>query len=206
MSRPHLRHSSGKIALAGLLCAFLSGPAAFSQRLIEPPFGLRWGDSPEKLISWSSKHSLDLNILTPGKQPALRVLTIKAPSGFLPDSPASAVEGQFLNGGLFEMTVHYADPDATAEQMELRFEQMRKRLGLEYGGFLANQQRRIAEDQFVTRTQSFHKEPVRGVFLLVAWTEVEDLLRKTRQATFSLVYRNDNFKKELGEKTPLLPE
>jgi hypothetical protein len=49
----------------------------------------------------------------------------------------------------------------------------------------------------VTRTQSFHREPVKGLFLLLAFTEVEDLLRKSKDARFSLIYRNDNFRKEL---------
>lgn len=119
----------------------------------------------------------------------------------LPDSPASAVEGKFLNGGLYEVTVHYADAAASAEIMEGRFEKLRTQITLEQGPLLANQQRRLVEEQFVTRTQSFHREPVRGVFLLIAWTEVEDLLRKTKEARFSLIYRNDNFKDELAKKT-----
>lgn len=168
---------------------------------MEPPFGLRWGDSPEKLISWASKHSLDLNISIPGDQPGLRVLRIQPRKGMLPDSQASAVEGKFLNGGLYEVTVHYADAAASAEIMEGRFEKLRTQITLEQGPLLANQQRRLVEDQFVTRTQSFHREPVRGVFLLIAWTEVEDLLRKTNEARFSLIYRNDNFKDELARKT-----
>lgn len=71
---------------------------------------------------------------------------------------------------------------------------------MEHGALKPNQQRRVVEDQFVTRTQSFHREPIRGVFLLIAWTEVEDLLRKSREARFSLIYRNDNFKEELRKK------
>jgi hypothetical protein len=171
-----------------------------AQKIIEPPFGLRWGDSPEKLIAWSAKHSLDLNIFIPGDQPGLRVLKITPRSGMLPSSPASAVEAGFLNGGLFEVTVHYSDPAASAEMMEERFDKLRKQLAGEHGAFTANQQRRVVEDQFVTRTGSFHREPMRGVFLLIAWTEVEDLLRKTKEARFSLIYRNDNFRDELRKK------
>lgn len=171
-----------------------------AQAIIEPPFGLRWGDSPEKLISWSSKHSLDLNIFVPGDQPALRVVKIQSRKGKLPDSAASAVEGKFLNGGLFEMTVHYADPAANANTMEQRFKKIRKQLTVEHGELKPNQQQRVVEDQFVTRTQSFHLEPIRGVFLLIARTEVEDLLRKSKVARFSLIYRNDNFKEELKRK------
>jgi len=184
--------------LAFLLC--LAGGGLRAQAILEPPFGLRWGDSPEKLISWSSKHSLDLNIFIPGDQPGLRVLRIQPEKGLLPDSPAAAVEGKFLNGGLYEVTVHYHDPEAEPEVMQGRFEKLRKQLTLEQGPLLANQQRKLVEDQFVTRTQSFHREPVRGVFLLIAWTEVEDLLRKSREARFSLIYRNDNFRDELAKK------
>jgi hypothetical protein len=190
--------TAGKIvALCLVLVAAGSAPA---QNLIEPPFGLRWGDSPEKLISWSAKHSLDLNILIPGDQPGLRVLRIAPKSGLLPDSPASAVEAAFLNGGLYEVTVHYRDPSASAEMMEERYDRLRKQIAREHGALTANQQRRVVEDQFVTRTMSFHREPVRGVFLLIAWTEVEDLLRKTKDARFSLIYRNDNFRDELRKK------
>lgn len=180
--------------------AFMAAPAIRAQGIIEPPFGLRWGDSPEKLISWATKHSLDLNIFIPGDQPGLHILRVRPKKGFLPDSPAAGVEGKFLNGGLFEVTVHYADPTVSEVIMEERFEKLRKQITLEQGPLLANQQRKIVEDQFVTRTQSFHREPVRGVFLLIAWTEVEDLLRKSKESRFSLIYRNDNFRDELEKK------
>lgn len=171
-----------------------------AQRIIEPPFGMRWGDTPEKLIAWSTKHSLDHSIFIPGKQPSFRVVRVQPEHGLLPDSSASAIEGMFLNGGLYELTVHYTDPEASAEIMEERFEKLRKQITLEQGELKPNQQRRVVSDQFVTRTQSFHREAIRGVFLLIAWTEVEDLLRKTRVARFSLIYRNDNFKDELTKK------
>ncbi|MBC7980489.1 MAG: hypothetical protein H7Y36_08005 [Armatimonadetes bacterium] len=183
-----------------VLYLFATCATLHSQTILEPPFGLRWGDPPEKLISWSSKHSLDLTISIPGDQPGLRILKIQPRSGFLPESPAAAVEGKFLNGGLFEMTVHYFDPTISAEKMAEDFEKLRRQITDEQGALLANQQRRVVEDKFVTRTQSFHREPIRGLFLLIAWTEVEDLLRKTKEARFSLIYRNDNFKDELRKK------
>ena len=173
---------------------------ARAQEIINPPFGLHWGDTPEKLISWATKHSLNTNIFIPGGQPGLRIVRVEPETGLLPGSPASALEGMFLNGGLYEMTVDYADADAPAEAMEKRFEELRKQIVLEHGELKPNRQRRVVDDQFVTREQSFHREPIRGVFLLVAWTEVEDLLRKNRQARFSLIYRNDNFKRELAKK------
>jgi hypothetical protein len=38
---------------------------------------------------------------------------------------------------------------------------------------------------------------VKGLFLLLAYTAVEDQLRKTSEATFSLLYRNDNLRQDL---------
>jgi hypothetical protein len=178
----------------------LAAGHAATQAILEPPFGLHWGDSPEKLIVWASRHSLDVTISLPGDQPGLRVVKIEPRKGFLPESKAGAVEGRFLGGKLYEMTVHYIDREASAEDMTARFEELRRQVTLEHGALLANRAERTVEDQFVTRKQSFHREPVKGLFLLLAFTEVEDLLRKSRDARFSLIYRNDNFRKELMDE------
>lgn len=127
----------------------------------------------------------------------MRVLRISPRKGFLPETQAGAVEGRFLGGKLYELTVHYTDSTASADEMQTRFDALRRQVGQEHGSLLANQQQRTVEDQFVTRTQSFHREPVKGLFLLLAFTEVEDLLRKSKEARFSLIYRNDNFRNEL---------
>jgi hypothetical protein len=181
--------------LAGFL--LLASGRTTAQGVLEPPFGLRWGDSPEKLVQWASRHSLDITISLPGDQPAVRILRIQPKKGFLPETQAGAVEGRFLAGKLHELTIHYFDPEASADLMESRFDALRKQVALDHGTLLTNQQQRVVEDQFVNRTQSFHREPVKGVFLLLAFTEVEDLLRKSKIAKFSLVYRNDNFRDEL---------
>ena len=190
--------------IARILLLLLGCGQAIGQAVLEPPFGLHWGDSPEKLIIWATRHTLDVTISLPGDQPDLRVLKITPRKGFLPDTQAGALEGRFLSGKLFEFTVHYLDPEATADTMEARFEELRKQLAAEHGPLLANTEQRSLEDKFVTRTQSFHREPVKGLFLLLALTEVEDLLRKTKEARFSLIYRNDNYRKELmdGMKAP----
>lgn len=188
-----------RVMLAAMLLCMVAAQA-LGQAVLTPPFGLRWGDSPEKLITWASRHSLDLTISLPGDQPGLRVLRIEPRSGFLPETKAGAVEGRFLGGRLYEITVHYFDKEASAELIETRFEELRKQIIREHGPLLANQQQRAVEDQFVTRTQSFHREPVKGLFLLLAYTEVEDLLRKSKDARFSLIYRNDNFRKELEQE------
>ncbi len=175
----------------------LAAGHAFAQGIIEPPFGLRWGDSPEKLITWASRHSLDITISLPGDQPAIRVVRIQPKKGFLPETQAGAVEGRFLGGKLHELAIHYFDPEASADLMQTRFDALRKQVALELGALLTNHQQRTVGDQFVTRNQSYHREPVKGLFLLLAFTEVEDLLRKSKEAKFSLIYRNENFRNEL---------
>ena len=127
----------------------------------------------------------------------MRIVKIEPKKGFLPETQAGAVEGRFLAGKLYELTVHYFDPEASADLMETRFDALRKQIISEHGALLTNQQQKRVVDQFVTRTQSFHREPVKGLFLLLAFTEVEDLLRKSKEATFSLIYQNNNFKNEL---------
>ncbi len=129
----------------------------------------------------------------------MRIVKIEPKKGFLPETQAGAVEGRFLAGKLYELTVHYFDPDASADLMETRFDALRKQIVSEHGALLTNQQQKRVADQFVTRTQSFHREPVKGLFLLLAFTEEEDLLRKSKEARFSLIYRNENFRNELSK-------
>lgn len=184
---------------ARFLAGFFLTGSAFGQGVIEPPYGLLWGDSPQKLMDWAARHSLDVNLFLPGEQPALRVLRIQPKKGFLPETQAAAVEGRFLAGKLFEVTVHYADPDASPDLVGSRFEVLKKQITAEHGTLTANQQQRTVADKFVTRTESFHREPVKGMFILLALTEVEDLLRQKRESKFSLIYRNDNLRSEITE-------
>lgn len=188
-----------RIRILGLIAifGFAGGSDVGAQAIIEPPFGLKWGDSPQKLIDWAGRHSLDVNFFLPGDQPALRVLKIQPKAGFLPETQAGAVEGRFIGGKLYEVTVHYFDPQAGTEIMERRFDELRKKITTEQGALTANQRESRVEDQFATRTQSFHREPVRGLFVLLAFTEVEDLLRRKRESKFSLIYRNDNLKTDV---------
>jgi len=190
-----LRRGLIPVMMATLL-GVLSQPLG-AQAILNPPFGLRWGDTPEKLITWADNHKLNVTITLPGKQPGLRILRISPDKGFLPDSRAAALEARFITGRLYELTVDYFDPEASADTMESRFEELKKQTTREYGDLRPNQQQRSVVSQFATRTQSFHREPVKGLFLLLAYTEVEDLLRHSKVGRFSLIYRNDNFRREL---------
>ena len=180
------------LALAALWPVRLS-----AQAVLEPPLGLHWGDSPEKLVAWASKHSLDVVISLPGDQPALRVLRLSARRGFLPGMQAGAVEARFLGGRLFEVSLDYADPTVSAQVIETRFEKLKRQLTNEHGKLTPNRSDRSVDDGFATRRHSLHREPVRGLFLLLAFTEVEDTLRKSREARFTLLYRNDNLRQQV---------
>ncbi len=182
--------------LALLLWLVLASPLP-AQAVLEPPFGLKWGDSPERLIDWARRHTLDVRITIPGKQPDRRILAIRPESGTLPSSEAEALEARFQTGRLYEVTVRYGKTAGEADDVERRFNEMKRELSTEYGRLTANQQEKSVENDFATRTLSFHREPVKGLFLLLAFTEMNDLLRKNREATFSLVYRNDNLKQQL---------
>ena len=177
-----------------------------AQAVLEPPFGLRWGDSPEKLIDWAARHKLDVTITLPGDQPPLKVLKIQPRKGMLPDSQAAALEGRFLSGKLYELTVHYFDPEASDDLMTARFEQLRRQLTAQHGPLTANRQQRTVVDKFATKTLSFHREPVKGLFLLLAFTEVEDLLRESKEVRFSLMFRNDNYRSELQQTLEVPPK
>ncbi len=168
-----------------------------AQAVLEPPLGLHWGDSPEKLVAWASRHALDVVVSLPGDQPALRVLRVSARQGFLPGMQAGTVEARFLGGRLFEVALDYADPSAPAQVIETRFEKLKRQLTAEYGALTPNRGDTTVDDGFATRRISLHREPVRGLFLLLAFTEVEDTLRKSREARFSLLYRNDNLRRQV---------
>ena len=98
---------------------------------------------------------------------------------------------------MFEFAAHYEDTEATYEIMMARFEKLRRDLAGEHGDFLANRELRKVDDVYVIRTRSFHREPVKGLFLLLTLTTIEDQQRGGGKARYSLVYRNENLMTEL---------
>jgi hypothetical protein len=187
--------------IIALALFFPSIDQGFSQTMLNPPFGLRWGDSPEKLITWAAKHRFNVTISLPGDQPSLKILKIQPSSGFLPDSKASSVEGSFLSGHLFEVAIHYHDANATAAVMEGRFEELKKQITREHGTLITNYANRTVDDHFVTRTESFHRESIKGLKLLLTYAELEDQLRKSKESRFTLIFRNENYKIDVAAES-----
>jgi hypothetical protein len=168
-----------------------------AQAVLEPPFGMKWGDSPEKLVDWARERRFDIRITIPGNAPEIREFHVAPELGTLPRTEATALEARFLEARLIEITVHYRYPDESFDVTEARFLKLKRRLTGEHGDFVANHSGREIDDDFVTRTRSFHREPVEGLFLLLASTEVEDLRRERKELTFSLIYRNDNLRRKI---------
>ena len=179
-----------------MIWLFMSS-AVFAQAVLDPPFELKWGDSPERLIDWARRDSLTTQITIPAARPDQRIMKVYAEGSLLTDTQANAVEARFQAGRLYEVCIHYGLEKDPVSIVEKRFNELKRDLSAEHGRLTANQQQRLVENHYVTRTIAFHREPVKGLFLLLAMTEIEDTLRKTRSATYSLIYRNDNLKQRL---------
>lgn len=185
---------------------WLTSALSSHAQTLAPPMGLKWCDSPEKLITWAHAQKFDVTISLPADKPALRILRIKTRKGVVAGLEANEIEGRFLSGQMYEVTFHYeSDAEASSDRMNRQFIELKQQVSGQYGELVANQQQRSMKDQFVTRTQAYHREPVRGLFVMLAFTEVEDVLRKTSEARFSLIYRNDNLRLELEKKAAALP-
>lgn len=143
---------------------------------------------------------MDVHITMPGEQTDLRIIRIRPAKGFIPETEVRSVEGRFLNGRMFELTAHYEDIEAPFELMLKRFDDLRRTLAAEHGALKANRVLREVDEGFVIRTRSFHREPVKGLFLLLTLTTIEDQARGGGRARFSLVYRNENLKAELEKQ------
>jgi hypothetical protein len=158
---------------------------------------MRWGDSPEKMIEWAARHSMDVHIFLPGDQPGMRVVRIEPRSGMIPETDVRSLEGRFLKGRMIELAVHYDDPEVPFELMLARFEKLKRELSAAHGALQANRVLREVEDGFVVRTRSFHREPVKGLFLMLTLTSVENQERGGGKARYSVLYRNENLRMEL---------
>lgn len=162
------------------------------QALLAPPFGRKWAESPTGLLKWAERHSLDVTVEMPGKRRGLQIFNFAQEGGGLPGHEADSIEARFYQGQLYEITVNYEFPGSKAEEVHAKFESLRKYLDSKYGKLALNRKDRVNRDGFVFTEASYHHEPSPQVFLLIAYSGVEDTLRKSTKARFSLVYHNGN--------------
>ncbi len=163
-----------------------------AQAILPPPFGMKWGDQPDKILDWAEGNKLDVTIKIPGKRPEIREIRVSSERGALPGHQAFAVEARYHWGNLFEVTVHYGAPGMSLGEVKSSFEKLKKAMAIKHGSFIPNNKQDKKTDGFVRSSVSYHVEPVAGLLLLLAYTEMEDELRKKRSARFSLLYRNEN--------------
>lgn len=163
-----------------------------AQAILPPPFGLKWGDTPDKVFDWAEDKKLDVLIETKGAKPELYIVRVSSAQGSLPGSQAYALETRYHWGKLFEVTVHYGAPGMKADEVKVAFDRLKTAMTVKHGAFSPNNKQEKKEDGFIRRSVSYHVEPVKGLLLLLGLTEVEDTLRKKQSVRFSLLYRNEN--------------
>lgn len=176
------------------LCAvcFLGGHGVSAQAILAPPFGLQWGDTPDKVLQWAETQKLDVLVKIPGKRPEIREFRVSAEHGSLPSHQAHALEARYHWGKLYEVSLHYgSSADKTAE-VKVNFEKLKTAMAVKHGVFQANNKQESKDDGYIQRSVSYHVEPVSGLMLMIIFTELEDVVRKKETARFSLLYRNHN--------------
>lgn len=160
------------------------------QVFLKLPFGRQWGEAPAGLLQWAGKVKLDVFVELPADDANLQVFRFQEKGGGIPKLEAHSVEARFHQDRLYELTVSYEFAGETPDEVRKRFHKMKKELEKGRGEFRLNGRAQNADDSFLTREESFHYEPNPGVFLLMAYSSVEDLLRKKGEARFSVIYHN----------------
>ncbi|MDP0490912.1 MAG: hypothetical protein Q7Q71_07685 [Verrucomicrobiota bacterium JB023] len=175
------------------LCLLLATAGLLpGQALLAPPFGRQWGESPTGLLQWADGQSLDVVVEMPGKQRGLQVFTFQREGGGLPGHTAESLEARYFQGRLYEITIFYNYPGLKAETVREEFFKMKEVLTTRHGDFRLNGKSDQTNDDFLTLREAYHFEPSPGVFLMMVYTDVTDLLRKQTEARFSLIYHNGN--------------
>lgn len=184
------------LVAVGLIGPFPVG--ALAQEALPPPFDLRWGDTPARLLAWADDLKLDKIWKEPGDEPGLKILMIQPRNGSLPDHDASMVEARFRDGRLFEVGVHYTFPGSEVEFVRANFVELRKTLALRHGQFRSGGVKREIDGGVAVKSEAFRVTPAKNRSLVLAITEVRDEKRQDAAAKFTVVYHNGDIRKAVG--------
>ena len=160
------------------------------QVLVKLPFGRQWGEAPAGLLQWAGKVNLDVFVELPAARPSVQIYTFKQSGGGIPGHPAHSIEARFHEDRLYELTVNFEFPGETPDEVRQKFHAMKTNLEKKMGAFRQNGRAQNVEDNFLLREESFHFEPAPKVFLLMAYSSMEDLLRKKGEGRYSVIYHN----------------
>lgn len=180
----------------GTLILLVGSPAISAEPLL-PPFGLSWGDSPNRLVDWAVRTKLDQTLKAPANEPRLKILLVSSASGSLPGHDASTLEGRFMDGELFEVALHYTYAGKSASFVRAQFTELKKILTQRHGGFKpSGKSRETPIEGVTTRSTAFQITPGPGRHLMLILTEVTDAKRGDSSARFTVVYHNGGVLKE----------
>ena len=76
--------------------------------------------------------------------------------------------------------------------MKADFNELKSALTLKHGILSPNNKQDKNEGGFIRKSVSYHVEPVKGLLLLLVFSQLEDTGRDKHSARFSLLYRNQN--------------
>ena len=156
-----------------------------------PPFSLEWGESPGGLVDWAGRYKLDVHVKAPGDRPRIKILIVSPRVGTLPEHESTSLEAHFIDGRLFEVSVHYTYPGKSTEHVRARRDALKDLLVSQYGPLRLSGRKNGTEDGITTLSEAHHAEPVPGHALLLAYTELRDLKRGDAAARFSLIFHSD---------------
>ena len=187
------------LLLALLVIAIPSNVVA---EVIQLPFGLRWGDRPSKVLDWAQKEKLDASIVLPGNDPQLRIIHVSSSDGNLPGHKVRKLTTHYRGGRLFEIILHYSGDGLAVPVVKGRFLELKRQLGRDFGTFETNRIDRSNENSIRSTSESYHVEPSPGILIIGVYSEVFDDLRKTGEAKFSFIYRNQNLERAMELPAP----
>lgn len=159
---------------------------------VEPPFNRKWGEAPVGLIDWAARFELDVLVKALGDRPRVKILVISARKGSLPNHESTSLEAHYIDGRLYELSVHYTYPGKSTEHVRARFGALKQILTKQFGALKFNGRKKAVTDGISTTSEAFHAEPKAGNMVVLALTEVQDTKREDAAARFSLLYHNDD--------------
>lgn len=171
------------------MCCALSQAA--DQGRMDPPFNLKWGEPPAGLVDWAARFELDVLVKAPGDRPRVKVLVVSSREGALPNHESTSLEAHFIDGRLFEVSVHYAYPGKTPDHVRVRHDALKDLLAKRYGPLRFNGRKSSTADGITTLSEAWQIESEQGPVMLLALTEVRDDQRGDAAARFSLLYYNE---------------
>ena len=158
---------------------------------VEPPFGRKWGEPPTGLVDWAARFKLDVHVKAPGDRPRVKILMVAPRVGSLPNHESTSLEAHFIDGRLFEVSVHYTYPGESTDHVRARHAALKELLTRHYGPLKFNGRKNDTQDGITTLSEAFQAEPSPGNMLLLVFTEVRDAKRGDAAARFSVLYHNE---------------